>query len=184
MFPSHLSVWIHSVLVYGDYLCICVVWLQDLGRDIYDIYAEYEDEDEFGSPASPARLLLSPSKHLVLNINVGGTVKPPQLSLHGLSIKDVYKDNVHLKLDLQHPKGIFSSILFYILYLYPDVPAALHAGCQVSQDQDRPLGHLHRPQQEAGPVRRLHRPKQRVLLRPGPQNLPQHLQLLQVSYTE
>lgn len=49
---------------------------QDLRRDIYDLYAEYEDEevqDRF--PVSP-RLLLSPAKHLQLNLNVGGTVSP------------------------------------------------------------------------------------------------------------
>lgn len=47
---------------------------QDLCRDIYDLYAEYEEEevqDQF--PVSP-RLLRSPAKHLNLNINVGGTV--------------------------------------------------------------------------------------------------------------
>lgn len=47
---------------------------QDLCRDIYDLYAEYEEEvvqDQF--PVSP-HLLLSPAKHQNLNINVGGTV--------------------------------------------------------------------------------------------------------------
>uniref|UniRef100_A0A672Z0T5 Potassium voltage-gated channel subfamily V member 2 n=1 Tax=Sphaeramia orbicularis TaxID=375764 RepID=A0A672Z0T5_9TELE len=48
--------------------------LQDLTRDIYDIYAEYEhEEDEDQFPVSPCRLL-SPTKHFILNINVGGTV--------------------------------------------------------------------------------------------------------------
>ncbi len=49
--------------------------MQDLGRDIYDLYAEYEDEEkEDPFPGSPSRLLLSPVKHLTLNINVGGMV--------------------------------------------------------------------------------------------------------------
>ncbi|XP_075935923.1 potassium voltage-gated channel subfamily V member 2 [Anarhichas minor] len=58
--------------------------MQDLGRDIYDLYAEYEHEDEDDEeeeeeeedrlPVSPACLLLSPKKHFTLNINVGGTV--------------------------------------------------------------------------------------------------------------
>uniref|UniRef100_A0A672JR95 Potassium voltage-gated channel subfamily V member 2 n=1 Tax=Salarias fasciatus TaxID=181472 RepID=A0A672JR95_SALFA len=49
--------------------------MQDLSRDIYDLYAEYEDEEvEDRLPVSPSRLLLSPTKHFTLNINVGGTV--------------------------------------------------------------------------------------------------------------
>ncbi|KAL4005060.1 hypothetical protein ACER0C_004773 [Sarotherodon galilaeus] len=49
--------------------------MQDLGRDIYDIYAEYENEEvEDRLPVSPSRLLNSPTKHFILNINVGGTV--------------------------------------------------------------------------------------------------------------
>ncbi|XP_075885390.1 potassium voltage-gated channel subfamily V member 2 [Nelusetta ayraudi] len=48
--------------------------MQELCRDIYDLYAEYEDEDEEdGCPGSPSQLLLPPAKHLTLNINVGGT---------------------------------------------------------------------------------------------------------------
>lgn len=43
--------------------------MQDLGKDVYDLYAEDEEED-----ALPPPMLLSPAKHLVLNINVGGTV--------------------------------------------------------------------------------------------------------------
>ncbi|XP_054613027.1 potassium voltage-gated channel subfamily V member 2 [Dunckerocampus dactyliophorus] len=43
--------------------------MQDLGRDIYDLYAEDEEDD-----ASPTRMLLSPAKDFTLNINVGGTV--------------------------------------------------------------------------------------------------------------
>lgn len=53
---------------------IILVDCQELCRDIYDLYAEYEEEevqDRF--PVSP-HLLLSPAKHLNLNINVGGTV--------------------------------------------------------------------------------------------------------------
>ncbi|TNM92398.1 potassium voltage-gated channel subfamily V member 2 [Takifugu flavidus] len=47
--------------------------MTELCRDIYDLYAEYEEEevqDQFVSP----HLLLSPVKHLYLNINVGGTM--------------------------------------------------------------------------------------------------------------
>nr|XP_061800169.1 potassium voltage-gated channel subfamily V member 2-like [Nerophis lumbriciformis] len=43
--------------------------MQDLGKDIYDLYAEDEEED-----ASPPHVLLSPAKHFTLNINVGGTL--------------------------------------------------------------------------------------------------------------
>lgn len=47
---------------------------QDLCRDISDVYAEYEEEEvQEQLPGSP-HLLLSPGKHLNLNINVGGTV--------------------------------------------------------------------------------------------------------------
>ncbi|XP_037607885.1 potassium voltage-gated channel subfamily V member 2 [Sebastes umbrosus] len=49
--------------------------MQDLGRDIYDLYAEYENEgEEDRLPVSPSHLLLSPTKHFSLNINVGGSV--------------------------------------------------------------------------------------------------------------
>ncbi|KAM9323042.1 potassium voltage-gated channel subfamily V member 2-like [Pholidichthys leucotaenia] len=49
--------------------------MQDLSRDIYDIYAEYENEEvEDRLPVSPSHLLPSPRKHFILNINVGGTV--------------------------------------------------------------------------------------------------------------
>ncbi|XP_054469067.1 potassium voltage-gated channel subfamily V member 2 [Anoplopoma fimbria] len=49
--------------------------MQDLGRDIYDIYAEYENEEEEDRlPVSQSCLLLSPTKQFTLNINVGGTV--------------------------------------------------------------------------------------------------------------
>uniref|UniRef100_A0A3B4ZFN7 Potassium voltage-gated channel subfamily V member 2 n=1 Tax=Stegastes partitus TaxID=144197 RepID=A0A3B4ZFN7_9TELE len=52
-----------------------VLLVKDLGRDIYDLYAEYEHEEvEDRLPVSPSRLLLSPTKHFTLNINVGGTV--------------------------------------------------------------------------------------------------------------
>ncbi|KAF0031250.1 hypothetical protein F2P81_015805 [Scophthalmus maximus] len=47
--------------------------MQDLGRDIYDLYDEYEEEeDQF--PECPSPRLTSPTKHFVLNINVGGTL--------------------------------------------------------------------------------------------------------------
>lgn len=48
--------------------------VKDLCRDIYDLYAEYEDEEEEDQFPVPPCLLLSPTKHLALNINVGGTV--------------------------------------------------------------------------------------------------------------
>ncbi|KAM4532136.1 potassium voltage-gated channel subfamily V member 2 [Fundulus diaphanus] len=49
--------------------------MQDLSRDIYDLYAEYEREEvEDRLPVSPSRVLVTPTKHLTLNINVGGTV--------------------------------------------------------------------------------------------------------------
>ncbi|XP_034403149.1 potassium voltage-gated channel subfamily V member 2 [Cyclopterus lumpus] len=49
--------------------------MQDLGRDIYDLYAEYEhEEEEDRVPESPSCLLLSPTRHFTLNINVGGMV--------------------------------------------------------------------------------------------------------------
>ncbi|XP_062334146.1 potassium voltage-gated channel subfamily V member 2 [Osmerus eperlanus] len=47
--------------------------MQELSKDIYDIYAEYEDEEEDGVLASP-RMPCSPSKNYMLNINVGGKV--------------------------------------------------------------------------------------------------------------
>lgn len=52
---------------------MCVLSEKDLGRDIYDIYAEYEDEGpEDGLGVSHCHLMLSSTKHL--NLNVGGTV--------------------------------------------------------------------------------------------------------------
>lgn len=42
--------------------------LQDLSRDIYDVYAEYEHEEE------QEQFPVSPTKKFTLNINVGGTV--------------------------------------------------------------------------------------------------------------
>ncbi|KAJ8393948.1 hypothetical protein AAFF_G00054810 [Aldrovandia affinis] len=47
--------------------------MQDLSRDIYDIYAEYEDEEDEGLALTPLRLDF-PSKDYMLNINVGGKV--------------------------------------------------------------------------------------------------------------
>ncbi|MED6244292.1 hypothetical protein ATANTOWER_003028 [Ataeniobius toweri] len=60
------------------------------------------------------------------------------------------------------------------------LPPALQTSRPLSEDPNRPFGYLHGSQQETGPLRRLCRPKQRVLLRPRPKSLPQHLQLLQV----
>lgn len=48
--------------------------MKDLCRDIYDLYAEDEEEEEDRLSAPPSHLLFSPAKHLTLNINVGGTV--------------------------------------------------------------------------------------------------------------
>nr|XP_061836790.1 potassium voltage-gated channel subfamily V member 2-like [Nerophis lumbriciformis]XP_061836791.1 potassium voltage-gated channel subfamily V member 2-like [Nerophis lumbriciformis]XP_061836792.1 potassium voltage-gated channel subfamily V member 2-like [Nerophis lumbriciformis] len=45
--------------------------MQDLGTDLYDLYAEDDEEEE---DTSLTRMLLSPAKHFTLNINVGGTV--------------------------------------------------------------------------------------------------------------
>ncbi|XP_061656410.1 potassium voltage-gated channel subfamily V member 2 [Syngnathoides biaculeatus] len=44
--------------------------MENLGKDVYDLYAEDEEEED----ALPPRILLSPTKHFKLNINVGGTV--------------------------------------------------------------------------------------------------------------
>lgn len=64
------------LLVVTVLLCsLFVSFVKDLGRDIYDLYAEYaEEEEEDQFPVSPSRLLLSPNKQFILNINVGGTV--------------------------------------------------------------------------------------------------------------
>uniref|UniRef100_A0A3P8ZC68 Potassium voltage-gated channel subfamily V member 2 n=2 Tax=Esox lucius TaxID=8010 RepID=A0A3P8ZC68_ESOLU len=45
--------------------------MQELSRDIYDIYAEYEDDEDVN--ISPTRGLYSPANYM-LNINVGGKV--------------------------------------------------------------------------------------------------------------
>ncbi|XP_058472750.1 potassium voltage-gated channel subfamily V member 2 isoform X1 [Solea solea] len=50
----------------------CLFCLKDVSRDIYDLYTEYEDEDEETFPKSQSDA--SPNKHGVLNINVGGTL--------------------------------------------------------------------------------------------------------------
>lgn len=65
---TSLKCWINRHQVF-------VLFVKDLGRDIYDLYAEYEyEEEEDRFPVSPSHLLLSPTKHFTLNINVGGTV--------------------------------------------------------------------------------------------------------------
>ncbi|RVE68581.1 hypothetical protein OJAV_G00093310 [Oryzias javanicus] len=52
--------------------------MQELSRDIYDIYAEYEDEED-ESPSMGFPRQISPSKkNYVININVGG--KPYQIA--------------------------------------------------------------------------------------------------------
>lgn len=68
--PNHIfMIKILSPWTLTTILNIC----QELCRDIYDLYAEYEEEDVQDQFMSP-HLLLSPVKHLYLNINVGGTV--------------------------------------------------------------------------------------------------------------
>lgn len=48
---------------------------KELSSDVYDLYADDDNDEEDGRfPASPTRLVLSPTKHFTLNINVGGTV--------------------------------------------------------------------------------------------------------------
>ncbi|KAG1971064.1 potassium voltage-gated channel subfamily V member 2 [Pimephales promelas] len=46
--------------------------MQELSRDIYDIYAEYEDDEEERLLSTPSKL--STQKNYMLNINVGGKV--------------------------------------------------------------------------------------------------------------
>ncbi|XP_078128196.1 potassium voltage-gated channel subfamily V member 2 [Sander vitreus] len=82
LFPSYkIGSWTETVQEPADYLDFTnnfvKPWnsMQDLSRDIYDIYAEYEiEEEEDRLPVSSSHLLLSPTKHFTLNINVGGTV--------------------------------------------------------------------------------------------------------------
>ncbi|CAG5920370.1 unnamed protein product [Menidia menidia] len=52
--------------------------MQELSRDIYDIYAEYEDEEEDGGLCSFPRQFSPSKKNYVININVGG--KPYQIA--------------------------------------------------------------------------------------------------------
>lgn len=47
--------------------------MQELSKDIYDIYAEYEDDEEERLLSTPSKLS-SPTKNYMLNINVGGKV--------------------------------------------------------------------------------------------------------------
>ncbi|XP_003445613.1 potassium voltage-gated channel subfamily V member 2 [Oreochromis niloticus] len=46
--------------------------LQELSRDIYDIYAEYEDEEDDSTPYGFAKHISPSKKNYVININVGG----------------------------------------------------------------------------------------------------------------
>ncbi|KAG5261801.1 hypothetical protein AALO_G00288550 [Alosa alosa] len=48
--------------------------MTELSKDIYDIYAEYEDEDDDKIMAMTPMRLASPAKNYMLNINVGGKV--------------------------------------------------------------------------------------------------------------
>ncbi|KAG8012242.1 Potassium voltage-gated channel subfamily V member 2 [Nibea albiflora] len=52
--------------------------MQDLSRDIYDIYAEYEDEDNDTAGYSFSKQFSPAKKNYVININVGG--KPYQIA--------------------------------------------------------------------------------------------------------
>ncbi len=47
--------------------------MQELSKDIYDIYAEYEDDEEERLMSTHSKLS-SPAKNYMLNINVGGKV--------------------------------------------------------------------------------------------------------------
>lgn len=46
--------------------------MQELSRDIYDIYAEYEDEEDDSTPYGVPRHISPSKKNYVININVGG----------------------------------------------------------------------------------------------------------------
>uniref|UniRef100_A0AAX7SK45 BTB domain-containing protein n=1 Tax=Astatotilapia calliptera TaxID=8154 RepID=A0AAX7SK45_ASTCA len=46
--------------------------LQELSRDIYDIYAEYEDEEDDSTPYGFTKHISPSKKNYVININVGG----------------------------------------------------------------------------------------------------------------
>ncbi|KAK7120160.1 hypothetical protein R3I94_020243 [Phoxinus phoxinus] len=47
--------------------------MQELSKDIYDIYAEYEDDEDERLLSTPSKLS-SPNKNYMLNINVGGKI--------------------------------------------------------------------------------------------------------------
>lgn len=77
------NVWIFFLVRHVQFL-----FLKDLSRDIYDLYAEYEREElEDRLPVSPSRVLLSPNKHSTLNINVGGTVRSKREQSHARPLK-------------------------------------------------------------------------------------------------
>lgn len=64
-----------SELVYPLAKESCVkTWnsMQELSRDIYNIYSEYEDEDDEGGALYGFSKQISPSKNYSININVGG----------------------------------------------------------------------------------------------------------------
>ncbi|XP_030272241.1 potassium voltage-gated channel subfamily V member 2-like [Sparus aurata] len=52
--------------------------MQELSRDIYDIYAEYEDEVDDGGPCGYSKQVSPSKKNYMININVGG--KPYQIA--------------------------------------------------------------------------------------------------------
>ncbi|KAK5900503.1 hypothetical protein CgunFtcFv8_025461 [Champsocephalus gunnari] len=105
----------------ADYRDFVKPWrsMQELGRDIYDMYAEYESEDEEDRlPVTSSHFLLSPNKHFNLNINVGGTVyhvpyrlaaKYPKTRIGQLA---TYKDHSR-KLDLCDDYIVHSNEFFF-----------------------------------------------------------------------
>lgn len=52
--------------------------MQELSRDIYDIYADYEDEDDDDASHPPSKQVPPSKKNYMININVGG--KPYQIA--------------------------------------------------------------------------------------------------------
>ncbi|KAG7235620.1 hypothetical protein INR49_002430, partial [Caranx melampygus] len=66
---SRLSIWNSPPPLSHEAPC------RNLDRDIYDLYADYEyEEEEKQFQTSSSHLLISPFKHFILNINVGGMV--------------------------------------------------------------------------------------------------------------
>ncbi|XP_077593896.1 potassium voltage-gated channel subfamily V member 2 [Stigmatopora nigra] len=73
LFPGNRTVAFAELESFVDLTKILVKpWnsMQDLAKDVYDLYAEDEEEEDISLP----RLLHTPAKHIILNINVGGTL--------------------------------------------------------------------------------------------------------------